>query len=263
MRFQYYLLLLFCLLIPEPSAGQTRIVGRIIDDLTEMPISQAEITLLAWDGSVLRRTESNKAGTFDFEVRNVSSIRIRATRLGYRSNTTPILRFDDRNSIQIEVRLDPAAILLAPLEVIAWSERPENALLEGFRRRQKTGLGSYISRQEIEERKPFLVTDMLREVPGLHVAGTGSGNRPVIRVERGSIRDCTTQIFVDGFLVNRRVMGVDGFRPIDFRIDDAVSPTSVEGIEIYKGLGTVPAEFLNPDAVCGVIAIWNKRGGGS
>ncbi|MFC1791075.1 hypothetical protein ACFL0I_01235, partial [Gemmatimonadota bacterium] len=85
--------------------------------------------------------------------------------------------------------------------------------------------------------------------------------RPVVRVGRSANRDCITQIFVDGFLVNRRAFGARGARPIDFRIDDAVSPASVEGIEIYRGLGTVPAEFLNPDAVCGVIAIWTRRGG--
>jgi outer membrane receptor for ferrienterochelin and colicin len=71
-----------------------------------------------------------------------------------------------------------------------------------------------------------------------------------------------TQIFVDGFLVNRRMVGVNGNRPSDFRIDDVVSPASVEGIEVYRGLSTVPPEFLNPDAVCGVIAIWTRRGGG-
>jgi outer membrane receptor for ferrienterochelin and colicin len=134
-------------------------------------------------------------------------------------------------------------------------------VLEGFRRRQQTGLGTFITREEFDKRKPSLVTDILREVPGIDVASTGSGTRPVVRIGRAGNQDCATQIFVDGFLVNRRAISNEGYRPIDFRIDDAVSPASVEGIEIYKGLGTIPAEFLTPDAVCGVIAIWTRRGG--
>jgi hypothetical protein len=243
------------------ASGQVRIVGRVVDDLTEFPIPNVRVTVLARDGSTLARAETDRTGTFEFSIRKRSGVKIQAARFGYVSNTTPILYFDNRGYFQVEVRLDPDAILLAPLEVIAWSERPENAMLEGFHRRQETGLGTFITREEFEKRKPSLVTDLLKEVPGLDVASTGSGTRPVVRIERAGNRDCTTQIFVDGFLVNRRLMGIKGNGFIDFRIDDAVSPASVEGIEIYKGLGTIPAEFLNPDAVCGVIAIWTRRGG--
>jgi hypothetical protein len=74
---------------------------------------------------------------------------------------------------------------------------------------------------------------------------------------RAAGNGCATQIFVDGFLVNRG--GPGGVN--DIRLDDVVSPGSVEGIEIYRGLSTVPAEFLNADAACGVIAVWTRRGG--
>jgi hypothetical protein len=255
------------LLLVLPAEGQIRIVGRVIDDFTEEPISDARIILRTRDGVALGETQSSEMGTFQFEVSNrTRGARIQASRLGYETNTTPVLYFDRRTFFQVEVRLDPDAILLAPLEVIAWSERPENAMLEGFRRRLQNGLGTYITREQIERRKPALVTDVLRDVPGLWVAGTGTGTRPVVRVQRSvglaltTPGDCMTQIWVDGFLVNRRMIGVTGGRPSDFRIDDVVSPASVEGIEVYKGLSTVPPEFLNPDAKCGVIAIWTRRG---
>jgi hypothetical protein len=256
------------LLLVLPAAGQIRIVGRVIDDFTELPIAEARVILRTRDGAVLGESHTNQTGTFEFEIRSrAPGVRIQAMRLGYETSTTPVLYFDRRTFFQIEVRLDPDAILLAPLEVIAWSERPEDAMLEGFRRRLGNGLGTYITREDVEKRNPALVTDLLRDVPGLLVSGSGTGTRPVVRVQRAAGMalltpgDCMTQIFVDGFLVNRRMIGMNGARPSDFRIDDVVSPVSVEGIEIYKGLGTVPAEFLNPDAKCGVIAIWTRRGG--
>jgi hypothetical protein len=261
MRPRSLLSLSLLLLLATPLSGQVRIVGRVVDDLTEVPLSQAQVSLLARDGLILGRTETDQAGTFEFEVRRVTAVRIQARRLSYRSNTTPLLHFEGRQFFQVEVRLDPDALLLAPLEVIAWSEGPENALHAGFRQRLAMGLGTYITREDVERRQPFLVTDMFRDVPGLVVMGSGTGSRPIVQVARSTGSNCATQVFVDGFLMNRRLVGRPGMPAADFRIDDVVSPVSVEGIEIYRGLSTVPPEFLNPDAECGVIAIWTRRGG--
>lgn len=261
MLLRYLSPLSLILLLAAPVTGQVRIVGRIIDDLTEVPLAQARLTLLAPDGSVLSRAESSETGTFEFQVRHVRGVRIRAERMSYETNTTPLLYFDQRNFFQVEVRLDPDAILLAPLEVVAWSEVDRSPILDGFRQRLRTGHGVYITRDQVEARKPAYVTDLLREVPGLMVTGSGTGSRPVVRVGRSLSGNCMTQIFVDGFLINKRIFGRTGTPPADFRIDDVVSPSSVEGIEIYRGLATVPPEFLNPDAECGVIAIWTRRGG--
>jgi len=124
MRPRSFSRLFLALILAAPAAGQVRIVGRVVGDLTEMPLSQVQVSLLARDGSLLSRTETGADGTFEFEVRKASSVRIQARRLSYRANTTPLLYFDGRRFFQVEVRLDPDAILLAPLEVIAWSELP-------------------------------------------------------------------------------------------------------------------------------------------
>lgn len=262
MRLRALLLTLFlCSTVSGTGTAQVRIVGRVIDDLSEVPLSQARVALLAPDGSVITRAETSETGTFEFQVRNVRAIRLRVQRFGYQANTTPLLYFDVRRFFQIEVRLDPEAILLAPLEVISWSPRPENALHEAFKRRVETGLGVYITREEVEKRNPLLVSDLLREVPGLDFRTSAYGTRPSVRMVRAAGMACVTQIFLDGFLMNGRAFSGSGFAPIDLRIDDVVSPSSVEGIEIYRGLSTVPPEFLNPDADCGVIAIWTRRGG--
>lgn len=262
MRAHHLLLVILCLLLPEATSAQVRIVGRVIEDETELPISYAEVELRSPGGANLGRTEADELGNFEFYVRRASAVRIHVQRLGYEQTTTPILYFDKHNLIQVEVRMDPDAILLAPLEIVAWAEVIDNALHEGFRNRLETGLGTYITREEVEARNPVRVTDILRDIPGIEVTGGSVGSRPSIRMVRAANRNCATQIWVDGFLVNRRGLSPDGsLSPQDFRIDDVVNPASVEGIEVYRGLSTVPPEFLNMDADCGVIAIWTKRGG--
>ena len=260
MRSPLPLFLLLTVALATPAAAQVRIVGRVIDDTTERPLEGAQVTVRATDGRFLARVETEETGAFEFAVDRVSAVRIDIRRLSYRANAMPVLHFDGRRFFQVEARLAPDAILLAPLEVIAWSEVDPSPFLEGFRERLRGGLGLYITREQIEQRRPRLVTDLLRDIPGVSVVGTGSGLRPAVRIGRAATAACETQIYVDGFLLNRRT-GRSRTVAEDFRIDDAVTPLSVEGIEVYRGLSSVPAEFLNPDAQCGVIAIWTRRGG--
>jgi hypothetical protein len=260
MRSALSLVLLVTLALAAPTAGQVHIVGRVIDDATERPLGDAQVTVRTTDGRFLARMETEPTGAFEFKVDRVSAVRIDIRRMSYRANSMPILHFDGRRFFQVEARLAPDAILLAPLEVIAWSEVDPSPFLEGFRQRLRGGLGLYITREDIEARHPTYVADLLREIPGIMVTGSGVGARASVQVGRSVASRCETQIYVDGFLLNRRT-GVGRSLIEDFRIDDAVTPLSVEGIEVYRGISSVPAEFLNPDAECGVIAIWTRRGG--
>lgn len=65
---------------------------------------------------------------------------------------------------------------------------------------------------------------------------------------------CPVQIFLDGRLITRGAV-------MEVPVDDLVTPEAVEGIEVYRGLSTVPPEFLTPNSRCGVVAIWTRRGG--
>ncbi len=246
------------LLVPTGAEAQVvRIEGRVIAEDTELPLGYAEVTLRRPDGRFLSRVETDTTGTFAFTVARESAIRLSANRLGYRAATTPVLHFDGRTYFRVEVRLDTDALLLAPLEVVVWSEVDPSPMLDAFRRRRANGLGSYITRAEIERRRPAYTSDLLRAIPGVHLSAAGRGSRPVIDLGRGVGRNCVTQIFLDGMLMNRRIGGTVP----DVRLDDLVSPASIEGIEVYSGLSTIPPEFLTDDSPCGVVAVWTRRGG--
>lgn len=179
-----------------------------------------------------------------------------ARRLGYQENRTPFLWFDEYASFDLEIRLDREAILLAPLEVVA-RQRARSIVLAGFRHRSERGLGWYFDREEIERLRPSRVTDLLRHVPGVNLVSSGSGMQRVASVGRARGRNCSAQVFIDGMLVNGGIGQETGGVPID----NYVSPASLEGVEVYRGSSTVPAEFLNDGSPCGVIVLWTRRGG--
>ena len=68
-----------------------------------------------------------------------------------------------------------------------------------------------------------------------------------------------TGIGPEGMLLTRDIgRGTGG---PGFTVDDAVSSGSLLGIEVYRGLSTVPAEFMTPRARCGVVVLWTRRSG--
>jgi vitamin B12 transporter len=147
--------------------------------------------------------------------------------------------------------------------VVARSSSNPSPVLDNFHARMRSGFGTYFTREDIQRLKPTYMSDLVTRVPGLWVATSGRGTERQIYSNRnagGLGRDCPAQIFVDGRLMNPRLGGVG--EVVGMSLDEAVHPNDVEGIEIYRGLATVPAEFLTPDARCAVIAVWTRRGGG-
>lgn len=258
------------LLSAPPLTAQTVLRGALVDEHTGRPISGARVRLLSADTRPLHGTLTDSVGHFSFPLRQAGAYRLHAERIGYRPTLTPHLRLAAGDTLQVEFRLAVNAVLLAPVEIVARSRARVNPVLEGFYVRRERGFGQFVSREEIEQRSPFYLTDILGTVPGVRVAPGGrTGARNVYMARSIHRGDCPVQIYLDGALVNRPVdarrisdsMRVsDQYANLEWTIDDVVSPSSVEGIEIYRGLSEVPAEFGGPNAHCGVIAIWTKRG---
>jgi hypothetical protein len=243
-------------ILPPPIEIQ----GRVVDDLTGEPVPGATVVILDTYGDRLARRITDDAGEFSAQIRHRAAVRIRAGRLGYQDVTTPVLPFDGRYYFMLEIRLHVDAVLLAPMEVVAHGERmTRSPTFSEFDRRVATGFGSYFTRTDIEAIRPVLVTDLLQRIPGLRLEGSGRAGRRTVHMARsGGVGqgggDCPVQIFVDGRIMSRAGGGT-------VAIDDLVSPEVVEGIEVYRGLSTVPPEFLAPNSQCGVVAIWTRRGG--
>lgn len=234
--------------------------GTVLDEASDAPLEGVVIAAMDSFGDVLVRRTTDAAGEFTFTVKDRAGVRLRARRIGYREVNTPFLSFEGRDLHVVELRMDTEAVPLAPLTVVARSRRLERSpVLSDFDRRAESGFGWYFTRDEIEEIAPTLVSDLLARVPGVRLESSGGSNlRRTLTMARSSVGPgggrCPAQIFLDGRLVTRS-------NAIEFPVDDLVTPEAVEGIEVYRGLSTVPPEFLTPSSRCGVVAIWTRRGG--
>ncbi len=147
---------------------------------------------------------------------------------------------------RVAVQLQKYIPVMDPIVVKA---RAENALQSvGFTQRQRSGMGKYITADEIARRQPTYISDVLRTVPGLTVQMNGM--QPEIVSTRGG--GLTNQGCVNYFIDGLRFQSGGG------DANDFVNPREVVGIEVYQP-SLVPPEFMDTGgAACTTIVIWTK-----
>ena len=111
-----------------------------------------------------------------------------------------------------------------------------------FERRHHSGMGYFITQEQIERSGAATLVDLLARVRG--VEQVCLSNDCVAKMVR-SPPGCYPQYFLDGM----------ESRPYFAR---HTPPGDIRGIEIYRGSSEIPGEFTGSNSACGVIAIWTK-----
>jgi hypothetical protein len=152
--------------------------------------------------------------------------------------------------VKYEARLAMRPIELEPLTV-SIARRSVPPTLLGFYERMEMGRGRFITREDIDNRQPGRVTQIIGEVPTIRVRMEGASSRFYVEFTRH--RGCPPAVYLDRSLLNP----ARGERAV---IDDYVMPGEVEAVEAYDSPASLPAEFGGSRAGCGVIVIWTRRG---
>jgi hypothetical protein len=228
----------------QQLAAQT-IIGKLLDQYTNQPIAGATITLVTPQNAAVGPTaKTANDGSFSITAPFPGTYRLRANVAGYITATTPAIDLIPGDQLNITWRLLAGALQLRPIAINS-NGRPNSHKLSGFdQRMQQHGFGYFITRDKIQQMRPFSVTDLLRAVPGLQVLPSMHGFGDIVRTTEG----CTPAVYLDG----------SRFPLMGESIDDIVNPMALEGIEVYTHAVEVPAEFQGPFANCGVIALWTR-----
>lgn len=235
------------------AQGGGVVAGRVLDDSTGLGIAGARVELLSDSRRVLHATTADDSGDFSIPIRRRGRYRLRASRMGFAGAVTPAVGISHTDSLAVEVRLTTDRVLLAPLQVVARPARRHRSHgLDNYRTRLASHVGGrFVTREEVARRNTSRLTDILA-TKGLVVAGSG------LYFPRNR---CSPMVYMDGMLMTRqtprrrsRIIGQPAYDAVNM-----VSPGDVEGIEIYQGRSSIPAEFGGPGAECGVIAIWTRR----
>lgn len=244
---------------PVPDADGVLVTVR---DATGAPVRNA---VVGYDNARAVRTDATGVARLALPVATDRAVEVRA--LGFRPVVTPL----GRDSRRVAVTLDAPVTTLAARTITARRASRDPTGFES--RRLADAGGTFLSAEQIAQRRAYHVSDLFAAMPGVNVTPHGRSNIITMGRAIGSRGAFGTRCFpiwyLDGTLLLEPTRNLatadttpnierDGLRPD--MLDQLASPQDIAGIEVYKSAINAPPQFATIGAECGVIVIWTKRG---
>lgn len=217
------------------SAQTTTLRGRVVDSELGNPLAGATV-----------RTQAGATFSTDsfgrFEAAGVAGghTEIRIELIGYTSGDF-VLTLPASGTVQAEFALDFTGVNLPEIVVEARAEQLMPRYLD-FERRRDRKLGAFLRWDELKKAGFASVGDALRTVRGVRISCVQEAFECFAVMVRTP--NCQPTWFIDGIEVH------------SFHENTPIR--DVYGIEVFRGVGEIPAEFAGSNAACGVIAMWTK-----
>lgn len=243
-------LLVAGLLLATPAAGQT-LQGIVIDRWTGTRVSYAFIRFRAIDGTEVEAVISDSAGEFSIRLRPGARYEAEVKAAGYVIQSDTVQTFRGPTA-SVLLRLRPAPFPLEPLRVTV-SKEDSSLAAKGFYHRREMGFGYLMTAKEIEQTFPVVMTDALRNVPGVRVVCVRGilcdvRTRAAESMFRRGV--CLPTVVLDGVVLRRG--GTGG----GLSLDELLNPFNIEAIEVYPSAAGVPPQYMSP---CGAVIAWSKK----
>ncbi len=255
-------------------------VTGFVTDTNGIAVPRVEVAIL---GSTQHRVFTDSAGRFRFSEIGPGEHIIMARRFGFVARSF-VVQLQPADTAQLVLELVALAVEL-PEMVVNSTRLPSR--FDEVRHRQAMGMGNYITREQIDLKKPRRTSDLLRtqlgvqigedlgratlfSTRGIMITLSATGAREGGQVTSGAIEDtntvgegarrvgtqtlqnettrCRIPIILDSQLMSE-----------GFSLDD-ILPEEVETIEVYRGLSTIPAAFLRYETRCGLVIVWTRAG---
>ena len=224
--------------------GTGRLRGNVVGS-NARPIPGARVSI--WGTGI--EAASDAEGRFSLQALPAGTHTLEVRAVGFTPTSQPVDIVQGAPGAT-EVELANLAIALDTVRVVAQRQRVfTNARDAAFERRLKYSTGHVIDEAEIEKRRPIVLTDLLRQVPGvLIVPGKRSGYDVFMRGGQAILGSgyCRPDIWIDGSRITNDEL---------FPFDMMVQVNDVRAVEVYAHQGTVPPDLASTSG-CGVIGVW-------
>jgi len=227
----------------------TRLVGRVIDQTRHL-IPGVDVLV---NGAEVRSTTS-ASGVFQLRILPSDST-VAFRRIGYRPlvvRIDPLPPGDDTLLVQLE----SVPIQLSEITVVGTATKPlryaGTTKYDEVFLRHKIGLGTLVTREDIDSRFGFHTYELLQTIPGVRI---WNGPPKRIRFARCQEPGGIT-VFVDGVrqLSDSSALGL-GEEPAIETLS-RINPSDIEMIEVFRGPSEIPGIYHWNG--CAVIAIWTR-----
>jgi len=246
-------LVVLALVAMNAQAQSAALTGSVFKDSARRAIAGAEVTIPSLDLS----THTSDAGTFRLMNITPGTYLVVARHIGYEPVSVQ-LTFADSQLVRASFLLVPHVVLLDT--VVATGKRAFG-VMRGFEERRVMRGGHFVTRDELEKRGSWRMSDVMAQMPGAQILRTGSG-RAYLSSSRGAVSlgrggrptTCLANVYLDGTKVYG---GRRGEPPFDI---NGVQVFDREGIEYYAGDAQTPAQFGGTSSGCGTLILWSRIG---
>jgi hypothetical protein len=257
-------------IIPLAAGAQVVVRGVLYDDATGVPIRGTVMLVDPATDAAVVHAATDSLGYFNLQTSN-GVYQIAAVRPGYKSVLSAPVTFQNGERVTIRLPIavdgDPQHHIgvvehVRPGDKTARATDAQRTAMSGFEGRRATGTGVHFDRARLEKSQYNTVGEFLRSVPGVAVRDPASGSSmQMTRSEnmtassaRGMAPACHVGWFVDGHR-----MDIPGRSdPITEGLGN-MQLSTIEALEVFRGLSEMPAEFAAPDLRCGAIAVWTRK----
>ncbi|MDX2059159.1 MAG: carboxypeptidase-like regulatory domain-containing protein [Gemmatimonadales bacterium] len=231
-------------LAPAALPAQAVIKGQVRAAQTQVPLSHAEVLI---ENLGLRATTGD-SGQFRLSGIPLGRHEFRVRRIGFVSAVAP-LRVEAVDSLILELSLEAWVPELETLFATAPLRR--SARMEEFEGRRRSGLGRYLTPDQLRDNEHRSLADLMREL-GIEVSLSFGNQAFAVGIGSPTLLSAST----------RCVMGVwlDGIDLPGLGDDLNQYPVSMLGaVEVYRRPVEAPIQFTPTGALCGVILLWSRE----
>ena len=225
------------------AQGTGTLRGVVLDSATRAPVSGVDVSAAAL--RQFARTDDH--GQFTLVRLPAGEIELSIRRVGYEPLRETILATGGPRDSVLIVLVAQAAVL-SGVDVTAAVRQREG--IQGFYARRARGIGTFITRDDLEARHARVATDAL-DVPGIALVHTRYGTAVRFTTGASLRRNCSPTLWIDGQRAPR------------MELDD-IPVNDIEGIELYHGPSVTPGQFWQgneSNTACGTIVVWSRGPG--
>jgi hypothetical protein len=246
-----------------PASAQSGAVFRgFVTDSLHAPIRDVEVTVV----EVHRVARTDSAGVFVFRGLPAGTYSLSVRHPQYHPIDGTV-RLSDGDSI--DYRLPRMRHVAPTLDTVRVNETKMTPWWQSdFERRRATTHGTFITRDVLDERASWNLTDIIasraagiklvqRHCGGAGICGwTLAASRPSACIGSRCSPLCFLAVWLDGKPVFLPTAGANDGPDLT-----SMLPTELATVEVYTSPAAIPLEFNVPGSACGVVALWTRTVG--
>jgi hypothetical protein len=235
-------------------------VEGVVSDTGLRPLAGAEVSILR---TTLKLT-TQQNGRFRVNGVPAGQYILIVKRIGYRP-ASAVIDVPAEDTVRLAYTLEKTDY--STMDTVRVITQSVSARMAEFEQRRRFGIGEFMGPEEIDRRAAVFATELMRKFTTVNVQAVQSSRGiyqvyyPVSRRATGSVTPqqsapgeepipanvCVLTVFVDNVMM-----------PTPFNLDLLPTPKDLQGIEVYAGAATVPAQFAGLNRGCGVMLVWTK-----